>query len=66
MKCFYGCETIQAAETFIGFSGAPMLAHLFNGSQSALKSASNPWQQSLRRKHLDDFTLQAMHGHFQL
>ena len=50
MKCFYGCEAVQAAETFIGFSGAPTLAHLFNGSQSALNSALDPLAAELEAK----------------
>ena len=50
MKCFYGCEAVQAADSFIGFSGAPTLAHLFNGSQSVLKSALDPLAAELEAK----------------
>ena len=53
MKCFYGCEAVQAAETFIGFSGVSTMAQLFNGSQSSLKSALEPLAEELEAKALE-------------
>ena len=52
MKCFYGCETAQASESFLAFSGAKTMAHLFNGTQETLQNALEPLAAELADKTL--------------
>ena len=52
MKCFFGCEAVQDSESFLAFSGAQTMGHLFNGTQEALQNGLEPLAAELADKTL--------------
>lgn len=52
MKCFHGCEAVQDSASFLGFSGAKTMAHLFNSSQETLENALEPLAEELAERTL--------------